>query len=182
MTVMFFATTARNRDTSPVTVRPQNSHPPKDTFAESATLRVTLYPTALKSTGTEHREVLASFLLAMVEFLLFEVPRREPAPCWFCLSNPKLEKHLLIAIGDEFYLTVPKGSVDNYHALIVPINHYVDLRAVPEECKESVTEELEKFVEAISKLYDTLDMEPLLFEVSRPQAKSQHFHIQVITS
>lgn len=31
--------------------------------------------------------------------------------CWFCLSNPKLTKHLIASIGTETYLTLPKGQL-----------------------------------------------------------------------
>lgn len=31
--------------------------------------------------------------------------------CWFCLSNPKLTKHLIASIGSEIYVTLPKGQI-----------------------------------------------------------------------
>ena len=30
---------------------------------------------------------------------------------WFCLSNPKVTKHLIVAIGQESYVTLPKGQL-----------------------------------------------------------------------
>ena len=30
---------------------------------------------------------------------------------WFCLSNPKVTKHLIVGIGSESYLTLPKGQL-----------------------------------------------------------------------
>jgi hypothetical protein len=30
---------------------------------------------------------------------------------WFCLSNPKVTKHLIAAIGTETYVTLPKGQL-----------------------------------------------------------------------
>jgi hypothetical protein len=30
---------------------------------------------------------------------------------WFCLSNPKVTKHLIVAIGSETYVTLPKGQL-----------------------------------------------------------------------
>jgi hypothetical protein len=30
---------------------------------------------------------------------------------WFCLSNPKVTKHLVTAIGKETYMTLPKGQI-----------------------------------------------------------------------
>lgn len=34
-----------------------------------------------------------------------------PAECWFCLSNPKVTKHLIVSIGTETYTTLPKGQL-----------------------------------------------------------------------
>jgi hypothetical protein len=34
---------------------------------------------------------------------------RDFSQCWFCLSNPSLEKHLIVSIGEETYLAVAKG-------------------------------------------------------------------------
>lgn len=52
--------------------------------------------------------------------------------CWFCLSNPKVTKHLIASIGNECYVTLPKGQVPNTqdgsspvpgggHVLIIPV-------------------------------------------------------------
>lgn len=50
--------------------------------------------------------------------------------CWFCLSNPKVTKHLIASIGSETYVTLPKGqlcSTDSSpvpgggHVLLIPV-------------------------------------------------------------
>jgi hypothetical protein len=46
-----------------------------------------------------------------------------PGVCWFCLANPKVEKHLIIAIGNHSYLALPKGGLVPEHVLILPIGH-----------------------------------------------------------
>ncbi|CDZ96519.1 Uncharacterized conserved protein [Phaffia rhodozyma] len=38
-------------------------------------------------------------------------PELSPAECWFCLSNPKVTKHLIVSIGTETYVTLPKGQL-----------------------------------------------------------------------
>lgn len=30
---------------------------------------------------------------------------------WFCLSNPKVTKHLVTAIGQDTYVTLPRGQI-----------------------------------------------------------------------
>lgn len=34
---------------------------------------------------------------------------------WFCLSNPKVTKHLIVGIGSETYVTLPKGQLIPTH-------------------------------------------------------------------
>lgn len=44
-------------------------------------------------------------------------PRPPPGPenCFFCLSYPQLEKHLIVSIGNESYLTTAKGQIGRAH-------------------------------------------------------------------
>ncbi|OMH86232.1 CWF19-like protein 1 [Zancudomyces culisetae] len=65
--------------------------------------------------------------------------------CWFCLSNPNLEKQLIIDIGQQVYIAAAKGGIplqpqrlndsgvassgtnsglQSGHVLIIPIDHY----------------------------------------------------------
>nr|XP_014102228.1 CWF19-like protein 1 homolog [Bactrocera oleae] len=43
--------------------------------------------------------------------------------CWFCLSSSDVEKHLVISIGDNFYLALAKGPINEFHVLIMSITH-----------------------------------------------------------
>ena len=43
--------------------------------------------------------------------------------CWFCLASPTCEKHLIVSVFDECYVTMPKGAVNEFHSLIVPVEH-----------------------------------------------------------
>eukprot|EP00804_Cyclotella_cryptica_P021812 CCRYP_000803-RC/>CCRYP_000803-RC protein AED:0.13 eAED:0.13 QI:0/0.33/0/1/0.33/0/4/0/756 len=57
--------------------------------------------------------------------------------CWFCLASPTCEKHLIVAVYDECYVAMPKGAVNDFHALIVPVDHkqqgaLVDRKLAPE--------------------------------------------------
>jgi len=57
--------------------------------------------------------------------------------CWFCLASPTCEKHLIVAVYDECYIAMPKGAVNDFHALIVPVDHkqqgaLVDRKLAPE--------------------------------------------------
>ncbi|XP_013105082.2 CWF19-like protein 1 homolog [Stomoxys calcitrans] len=69
--------------------------------------------------------------------------------CWFCLSCPNVEKHLIITIGSHFYLALAKGPINDYHILILSITH------IP--CAAQLTEddwkELLRFKKALRKFF-----------------------------
>ncbi|KAL4067785.1 CwfJ C-terminus 1-domain-containing protein-like protein [Scleroderma citrinum] len=83
-----------------------------------------------------------------------------PDECWFCLSNPKLAKHLIISIGAECYVTLPKGQIiptqssscddispvpGGGHVLIVPISHQPTFTTIPPDIAPPIIEETEKY-------------------------------------
>lgn len=108
--------------------------------------------------------------------------------CWFCLANPKVEKHLVVSVGDELYLSLAKGPVveDNSipgkgHALIIPINHFPTFGKIPPEVQPDVIGELKKYKQALQKFYDQYNQDMVVFEVSRDSVKGlSHALIQVV--
>ncbi|GAA5987164.1 hypothetical protein JCM11641_002151 [Rhodosporidiobolus odoratus] len=111
-----------------------------------------------------------------------------PDDCWFCLSNPKVTKHLIASIGSEVYLTLPKGqvcSVDSSpvpgggHVLLIPIAHYPTLRSIPTDLAPPVLEEVELYKQALKKCYASFGAEMVCFEVARAGARGGHAHVQI---
>ncbi|KZV96189.1 nuclear protein [Exidia glandulosa HHB12029] len=121
-------------------------------------------------------------------------PPREIAPdeCWFCLSNPRVTKHLIVSIGSECYLTLPKGQIPptgshgsssvpgGGHVLIVPISHYPTMASVPSDLALPIVAEIEKYKSALRSLYAAHGAVPVIFEVSRLSGKGGHTHVQVV--
>ncbi|THH19473.1 hypothetical protein EW146_g1707 [Bondarzewia mesenterica] len=123
-----------------------------------------------------------------------------PDECWFCLSNPRLAKHLIVAIGGECYLTLPKGQLipthdaEGYkdkgaeiptvpgggHVLIVPIAHFATLSSIPQDLREPVMQEVNKYKAALRAFYAKHSAIPIFFEVGRLSVKGGHSHIQVV--
>lgn len=99
--------------------------------------------------------------------------------CWFCLSNPNLayaallstwrsltassiSKHLIVSIGTECYVTLPKGQIvpthtagdhpnapkipGGGHVLIVPITHYPTFSSIPPDLAPPILRETERCV------------------------------------
>ncbi|BGO89644.1 hypothetical protein NBRC10512_001503 [Rhodotorula toruloides] len=111
-----------------------------------------------------------------------------PDECWFCLSNPKVTKHLIASIGNEVYLTLPKGQVTSTdsspvpgggHVLLIPIAHYPTLRSIPADLAPPILEEIELYKQALKKCYKSFGAEMVAFEVARSAGKGGHAHVQI---
>lgn len=104
-----------------------------------------------------------------------------PGECFFCLSNPNVETHMIVAIGKHSYLTTAKGPLTrplknmafSGHVIIIPIQHVATLRD-----QEETAEEIKKFQQAIVDAYSNTEYVPIFFEISR--ANNVHFHVQVV--
>ncbi|KAF7337976.1 Nuclear protein [Mycena venus] len=125
-------------------------------------------------------------------------PPKEIAPdeCWFCLSNPNLAKHLIVAIGAECYVTLPKGQIiptqsqsqagsehpvpGGGHVLIVPITHYPTYSTIPGDLAGPIIEETEKHKAALRAMYAKHGAAIVVFEVGRLSAKGGHAHVQAV--
>lgn len=59
---------------------------------------------------------------------------------------------------------------------MIPIAHYDTLRAIPDENKKEVTDEVDKYIEALKQLYATKGHKMVSWEVGRRQRG--HAHIQ----
>ncbi|KAH7107608.1 CwfJ C-terminus 1-domain-containing protein-like protein [Auriculariales sp. MPI-PUGE-AT-0066] len=120
-------------------------------------------------------------------------PPKEIAPdeCWFCLSNPRVTKHLITAIGSECYVTLPKGQIPDTtsnaspvpgggHVLIVPIAHYPTISSAPQDVALPIITEMERYKSALRSFYAAYGCVPVIFEVSRLTGKGGHIHLQVV--
>ena len=106
--------------------------------------------------------------------------RREPKPvldpmdCWFCLSSPKVEKHLVVSIGDFAYLAAAKGGLTDEHMLIIPIEH----KRSTLECHDDLLKEINRFKSALTKYFFKEESKlPIFFERN---FRSDHLQIQCV--
>ncbi|KDR81728.1 hypothetical protein GALMADRAFT_207150 [Galerina marginata CBS 339.88] len=118
-------------------------------------------------------------------------PPKEIAPCF--MSKMSHSKHLIVAIGSECYVTLPKGqiiptqsSADHVdvpgggHVLIVPITHYPTYSMIPPDLAPPIFEETEQFKSALKAMYAKYGSVPVVFEVGRLTAKGGHAHVQAV--
>ena len=93
--------------------------------------------------------------------------------CWFCLSSANVEKHLVISIGNNFYIALAKGPINDYHILILSITH------IP--CTALLSNEdwieLENFKTSIRNFYKKIGKAVCFFE---RQYKTSHLQVNAI--
>ncbi len=107
--------------------------------------------------------------------------------CWFCLASPTCEKHLIVSLAESTYVTMPKGPVNEHHALIVPINHSGAENDGEKHVigafleGSSVVQEIEETKEMLRRhANDKLDKDLLVFERAIPTKGGYHAHINCI--
>jgi hypothetical protein len=111
-----------------------------------------------------------------------------PSECFFCLSNPNLETHLITSIGEFAYMTVAKGPLPlpttfsalsfPAHMLIIPLNHTPMLSAIPDEEERISTEkEMALFTIALNSMVRKVapDLGAVSWSVSRPSGVHAHW-------
>ncbi|KAJ3151650.1 hypothetical protein HDU86_006069 [Geranomyces michiganensis] len=119
---------------------------------------------------------------------------KDASQCWFCLSNPQLEKQLIVFIGSEAYVTLAKGGLVPWggHLLVIPVAHYWSLRQMQLlEGEEAATaqkaiQEMDKIKAHLFDVYSARNEVMVCFEMfgggtveSLAQAL-HHMHLQLV--
>ncbi|TPX37126.1 hypothetical protein SmJEL517_g00944 [Synchytrium microbalum] len=117
------------------------------------------------------------------------VNARPADQCWFCLSNPNLEKHLIVHIGEDAYVTMPKGPLIEHggHLIILPIGHYPGTRAIldltgdEKEEADRAIQEIDSIKVALRTIYAGKHEQLVFFEISGGESgRLQHMHFQAV--
>ncbi|XP_052199797.1 zinc finger CCCH domain-containing protein 64 isoform X2 [Diospyros lotus] len=80
--------------------------------------------------------------------------------CWFCLSSPSVETHLITSIGEHYYCALAKGPLVEDHVLIIPVEHTPSTLASPPESEK----ELIKFQSSLKMYFKNQRKEAVFFE------------------
>lgn len=70
--------------------------------------------------------------------------------CWFCLSNPEVDKALIIEEFEEMYVAFDKGPIEKFHLLVSPKDHLANSAQLEEKSKE----ELKKIEKKLLEFYE----------------------------
>ncbi|KAG9301010.1 hypothetical protein G9A89_018962 [Geosiphon pyriformis] len=123
-----------------------------------------------------------------------QCPLRKPIakPCWFCLRNPQLEKHMVLSVASEIYMAVAKGGLIDTtnelvspivpgggHVLIISLAHYETFFQAPPDINLKMLEEIENYKNGLRTMYKHFGADLLTYQVSI-QGGWHHAHIQAI--
>jgi len=97
------------------------------------------------------------------------------ADCWFCLVNPKVEKHMIVTASTEVYVAVAKGPVHSTHVLVLPVKHAPCFAACPPDLQQAI----QAHICAIRRMCRYAGQEILVWERWVPMASSAANHMQV---
>ncbi|CAL9112288.1 unnamed protein product [Musa acuminata var. zebrina] len=99
---------------------------------------------------------------------------RTERSCWFCLSSPNVESHLVLSIGESYYCALAKGPLVPNHVLLVPVQHCPNTLTMPLDTET----ELEKYKSALNIYFKNQAKAVVFFELIFPQ--SPHANLQAI--
>jgi len=97
------------------------------------------------------------------------------AECWFCLVNPKVEKHMIVCATTEVYVATARGPITPMSVLVLPVKHAPRYAACPTELQEV----LSSHVAAIRQMCRKTEKECIVFERWLPFGMSANNHMQI---
>lgn len=92
--------------------------------------------------------------------------------CWFCLGNPQVAKHLLVAISTHAYVALPRGPLVRDHVLILTVGHHQSWLT----CSEPIRADITAYKSALKKMYKEEGKVMVTFERNY---KTHHYQLQV---
>jgi diadenosine tetraphosphate (Ap4A) HIT family hydrolase len=98
--------------------------------------------------------------------------------CWFCLSSPDVDVSLVASVGDESYVAIDKGQIAPTHALVVPIEHYPSLAALPPAAGDEVL----RYLSSLRAAFASKGLELAGFErhLALRSKGGNHCHVNVV--
>lgn len=121
----------------------------------------------------------------------------DPGQCYFCLSNPQCESHMIGSIGEDAYLTTAKGPLPKSstfpdlgptfpgHILIIPVSHTPTISSIDDaESRAKVEAEMQKYRTSLHSMLSSVSKDPaterarlgaVTWEISRSSGVHTHW-------
>ncbi|KAN0063419.1 hypothetical protein ACQY0O_004585 [Thecaphora frezii] len=110
-----------------------------------------------------------------------------PEDCWFCLSNPQCVKHLIVSVGEETYVALPRGALPSPvvggHLLVLPLAHFGSLLEVDGETARETWSEMRHTLDKIRERFERQGVKTVAWMVgksNRVGTKVGHTVAQVV--
>lgn len=97
--------------------------------------------------------------------------------CTLCLQSPNMLKHLMVSMGETFYLSIPpQEPLTDGHCVLIPIRH------VPcaTQLDENEWSELLDFRKALTKMFLSSDEDVIFFEIAMYLNRFPHMSIHCV--
>ncbi|KAI9868667.1 MAG: hypothetical protein M1813_004517 [Trichoglossum hirsutum] len=125
-------------------------------------------------------------------------PPPSPSECFFCLSSPSVQTHLITSIATDAYLTTARGPLPtastfqplNFpaHILIIPLTHSPTLNSIEElEARENTLKEMHRYRHALQNMLQTKSvggelLGAVTWEVSRRDGVHTHWQFLPVSA
>ncbi|PKA64259.1 Zinc finger CCCH domain-containing protein 59 [Apostasia shenzhenica] len=99
--------------------------------------------------------------------------------CWFCLSSPDVESHLVLSLSEYYYCALAKGPLVDDHTLLIPIEHHPNTLTTSSEAEVELT----KYKHSLQVYFRKQEKEVVFFEwifQSSPHANLQALPIPLL--
>lgn len=97
--------------------------------------------------------------------------------CYYCFDSPNFNKHLLVAVGINTYLSVPvHQSLTEGHCLIVPMEHTM----CSMQMDENVWSEVRVFQKGLTRMFADHEMDVIFMETYTSTKRKSHMYIECI--
>ncbi|KAM3837087.1 CWF19-like protein 2 isoform 1-T1 [Vipera latastei] len=97
--------------------------------------------------------------------------------CPHCFGSSELPKHLIIAIGNKVYLSLPRyQSLTEGHCLITPMQHYTAATLLDED----IWEEIQVFRKTLVKMFEDEELDCVFLETNLSRSKQYHMVYECI--
>ncbi|XXG46025.1 hypothetical protein AAC387_Pa02g0966 [Persea americana] len=102
--------------------------------------------------------------------------RSQGKKCWFCLSSPDIESHLVLSIGESCYCALAKGALVEDHVLIIPVEHRSNTLSLEPEAEK----DLQRFKDALRVYFKNQRKAVVFYEWLFKHGTSMHANLQAV--
>lgn len=99
--------------------------------------------------------------------------------CNHCFDSKRMQKQLIVAMGNHIYLSLPSHEgLQTGHCIIAPLQHI----SCGTQLDEEVWSEMNEFMKALTRMFNSRKLDVVFFETARYLHKKPHMTIHCVPS